>query len=271
MNSDEENNIQDKIDLYLNNTMSDSERLLFEKQLEENIHLKEQVLIQKSIAEVIFDNDMSHVKDNVKVDELASIKNSLQSENYKTHASSIELASQAYVKRKQRNRFLYVSSIAAAILIFASILLFPKEQSLDDLYAEYADWNQLTSYIEQSNIQSEFAKGEILYTSKKYLEAIQFFETYRTNKNNNLYAASLMYLGASYFGNNNEVKAIEIYDILINSDSYDSSKGHWYKLLIYLKQKDLEKIKETLEIIISNSNNYKHKQAIEIQKNFEAQ
>ncbi len=266
MNSGEENNIQDKIDLYLNNAMSDSERLFFEQQLEEDIHLKEQVLIQKSIAEVIFDNDLSHVKDPIKVEELANIKETLQSQDYKTHTENIELASQVYTKRKQRNRFLYVSSIAAAILIFASILLFPQKQSLDDLYTEYADWNQLTSYIEQSNIQSEFAKGEILYTSKKYPEAIQFFETYRTNKNNNLYAASLMYLGASYFGNNNDTKAIEIYDILINSDSYDSSKGHWYKLLIYLKQKNTDKIKKTLEIIISHPNNYKHQQALEIQK-----
>jgi tetratricopeptide (TPR) repeat protein len=266
MNSNEENNIQERIDLYLNDTMAASERLLFEKELKENPSLREEVLLQKSISEVIFDNDFSHIEDSSKAEELAEIKKTLQREDYKEYTSNIENASRTYMKRKQNKRLLYFSSIAAAILISVSVLLFPKEQSFDELYAEYADWDQLTSYVEQSNLQNEFAKGEILYTSKKYTEAIQFFETYRKNKNNNLYAPSLMYLGASYFGNDNDTKALEIYDILIDSDSYDSSKGYWYKLLIYLKQKDTEQIKKTLETILSHPNYYKHQLAVEIDK-----
>ena len=47
MNSNEEIEIQHKIDLYLSNTMSESERLSFEEQMESNADLKEMVLLQK--------------------------------------------------------------------------------------------------------------------------------------------------------------------------------------------------------------------------------
>ena len=63
MNSNEEIEIQHKIDLYLSNTMSESERLSFEEQMESNADLKEMVLLQKSIGEVLFENEFDHIKD----------------------------------------------------------------------------------------------------------------------------------------------------------------------------------------------------------------
>lgn len=266
MNSNEENTIQSKIDSYLNDTMSKSERLLFEEEMNTNSDLKEDVLLQKGISETLFDYNLSHIKDTAKEEELASIKKTLQKEVYQNRIKNIEKVASLYEKKKQKKKLLYAGSVAAIFLIFISFLLFPKQDSLESLYAEYANWNELTSYAEQSDTQNAFAKGEFLYKDKKYSEAIQFFEAYTKNQNNKLYAAGLLYLGASYFANDNPKKAIETYDILINTDSYDSSKGHWYKLLIYLKQKEAQQVEIMLETILKNPNNFKYQQALKIKK-----
>lgn len=266
MNSSEEHTIQKKIDSYLNNTMSIDERLLFEQEMKDNIDLKEDVLLQKSISEVVFNHNLSHIEDPSKDQELATIKKTLEKENYQNYNRNIEKAASVYSKKKGKRKFLYVGSIAAAVLVFIAVLLVPNEASFETIYAEYSNWNELTSYVEQSESQDEFPKGELLYKEKKYTEAIQFFETYTEDPNTTLYAAGLTYLGASYFKENHYDKAIKTYDVLIHSDSYDNSKGYWYKLLIYLKQKDVAQVKATIQIILSDQNNYKYKTVLEMKK-----
>ncbi|WP_299210211.1 tetratricopeptide repeat protein [uncultured Dokdonia sp.] len=266
MNSSEEHTSQKKIDSYLNNTMSTSDRLLFEKEMKNNADLKEDVLLQKSISEVIFNHHVPHIEDSSRDQELAIIKKTLEKEAYQKYNRNIEKAASIYSGKSKKRKFFYFGSIAATVLVFIAVLLFPNEASFETLYAEYSNWDELTSYVEQSESQDEFPKGELLYKEKKYAEAIQFFETYIKDTDTTLYAAGLMYLGASYFKEGDYEKAIETYDVLIHSDSYDNSKGYWYQLLIYLKQKDESKVKATIQIILSDQNNYKYNTVLEMEK-----
>ena len=202
MNSDEAHIIQDKIDSYLNNTMSDAERIRFEQDIEIDADLKESVLLQKSISETIFNNDLSHIEDFSTSKGIDSIHQTLKTEQYKTHIKTIEEAASVYSKKTQKKRFLYLGAAAAAILIFISVLLLPKQNTADALYAEYSNWDELTSYTEQNDLQLTFSKGELLYNTKKYDEAITFFEDYTVDNTNEFYSAGLIYLGASYFKTN---------------------------------------------------------------------
>ena len=266
MNSNDEHIIQKKIDSYLNDTMSIAERLLFEEEMNTNANLKEDVLLQKTISETLFNQNLSHVEDASRDEELATIKSTLQQEAYQNRIRNIKEVASLYEKKKQKKKFVYFGAIAALLLIFITLFLFPKQDSFETLYAEYSDWEELTSYVEQNTAQNEFSKGELLYNDKKYTEAIQFFEAYTKDQHTKLYAPGLLYLGASYFANDNSEKSLEIYDILINTDSYDSSKGHWYKLLIYLNQKDVQQVKATLEVILRNPSNYKYQEALKIKQ-----
>jgi len=266
MSSSEEYTIQKKIDSYLNNTMPIAERLLFEQEMKTNADLKEDVLLQKSISEVVFNHDLSHIEDPSKDQELATIKKTLEKESYQNYNRSIEKAASIYSEKRKKRKFFYFGPIAAVVLVFIAVLLFPKENSFESVYAEYSNWDELTSYVEQSGSQDEFSKGELLYKEEKYTEAIQFFEMYTKDTDTALYAAGLLYLGASYFKEGHYDKAIETYDILIHSDSYDNSKGYWYQLLIYLKQKDVSQVKATIEIILSDQSNYKYNAVLEMEK-----
>lgn len=266
MNPSDEHTIQKKIDSYLNNTMPTSERLLFEQEMKNNADLKEDVLLQKSISEIAFDHRLSHIEDSSREEELATIKKTLEKESYQNYNRNIEKVASVYFGKKKKRKFLYFGPIAAVVLIFIALLLFPNETSFETVYAEYSNWDELTSYVEQSESQNEFSKGELLYKEKKYTEAIQFFETYVKDTDTTLYAAGLLYLGASYFNEGYYDKAIKTYDTLIHSDSYDNSKGHWYQLLIYLNQKDALQVKATIQIILSDQNNYKYNTVLEMEK-----
>lgn len=267
MNSSEEYSIQKKIDSYLNNTMSTTERLLFEQEMKNNAALKEDVLLQKSMSEIVFNHDLSHIEDPSKDQELAAIKKTLEKESYQQYQRNIKKVASVYSSKRKKRIFFYFGSIAATALVLVTVLLVPNDPSFETIYAEYSNWDELTSYVEQSESQNEFSKGEFLYKEKKYTQAILFFERYTKDPNTTLYAAGLLYLGASYFKEGNYEKAIETYDALIHSDSYDNSKGYWYQLLIYLKQEDTSQVKATIQIILSDQNNYKYNTVLEIEKN----
>jgi hypothetical protein len=265
MSSEEELDIQRKIDLYLSNAMTASERRLFEQQMNEDSKLREEVLVQKSIAERLFDGDVNHISNTLHDKELAEVKNTLQSDSYQEHQKHIALVGQVYQKRKQRRKRWLSGTVATILLLISSVFWFPSQPSYESLYATYADWNEITSYIEQSDVNN-FAKGELLYRDKNYREAILFFESFTKDTSAKMYAPGLLYLGASYVGNNELTKALTAFDQLIQSDSYDRSKGYWYKLLIYLKQENTTEIENTLELILQDSSNFNYQKALKIRE-----
>ncbi len=267
MSSSEELKIQQKIDMYLKNTMSESERLLFEKQMESDLDIKEQVLLQKSIGEVLFDKEFLHIPDNAKEEEIDDVASTLQNPTYQEHQKHIASVSKTYQKKQRRKKLWYFSSAAAVLLIISSVLFYTSSTSYKDAYMQYADWTEITSYVEQ-NETTDFAKGELLYRNQKYTEAIPFFENYIIDSNQKLLAPGLMYLGASYFHNGEIEKALQAFDQLINSNSYDRSKGYWYKLLVYLHQEDKEGINKMLLLILQDSSNFNYQKAEEIKASF---
>lgn len=260
MNSDKEIDIQQKIDLYLSNAMSESDRIEFEVQLQSDASLMEQMLLQKSIAETLFDKEFDHIADESTKAALEQIRSTLETEPYQEHQKQIADVAQIYQKRRQQKRRWFIGVAAAVLLVASAVFWFPRKPSYESLYAEYADWTELTSYTEQ-NDTNEFAKGERLYKKGLYSQAIEFFDNFTQDKNNTLYAPGLLYLGASYAGNNQPNKALDEFDKLIQSNSYDRSKGYWYKLLIYLQQENTSEVENTLELILKDPANFNYKKA----------
>lgn len=254
---------QHKIDLYLNNTMSASERLVFEQEMSEDSDLREEVLLQKSIAEKLFDQIFDHITDDSTAEEVSAVKKKLLSDEYQAHQHHIASVANAYQKKKRQKRTWLIGAAAAVLLLISSILWFPSKSSYESLYAEYANWTELTSYTEQSD-SNHFGDGERLYREQEYAKAIQFFEKFTKDSSQKLYAPGLLYLGASYVGNEELENALITFDRLIQSNSYDRSKGYWYKLLVYLKQGDRNNVDATLELILNNANNFNYQAAAKI-------
>lgn len=270
MDSNSENSIQIKIDLYLSDSMSASERLLFEKKIEEDDQLKEAISLQKSIGDVLFTEDWPIIDQKLNKKELDTINDIFQKEEYRKNYENIKIVGQEYSKAGQKKssirKWTYFSAAAAILLILVSVFVFPQKNNTKAIYSKYANWDELTSYAEQGSSAQKFTSGEVFYKEKRYQEAIVVFKGYVAHSESSLYSAGLIYLGASYFGLENYDLAIETFDHLANSNAYDRSKGHWYKLLVYLKQEDQLNIRNTIQVILRERNSYNYDKALEISK-----
>ncbi len=269
MNSNQEDKMQEIIESYLNDVMSKEERTAFEDKMQEDKALKEEVLICKALQESFNENDWHKLDRDEET--LKTMKGNLRSSEFQNLSKMIRETEQTYLKTKSRKpklsrRYAYLG-IAASIILFISIVFpFMFNNTLGDYYNEYEDWGDIPSMTEKG------AEGvlniETLYASKKYGEIISYYET-NTEATDVLEPYSLMKVGFSYFHNDQYKEALETFDVLIKLDSLESSRGYWYKLLVYLKEENAMKAKETLSIIISNKNNHNYKEAVVLSKKME--
>lgn len=268
MNSNQDDSMQKLIDAYLNNTLSKDEKIAFEKQMQTDPTLKEDLSIYKTMQESFNENDW-HIPNKDKHKEaLLEIKKELKSEPLQQISQHIKNAEQQYFEevntQKVKPKRFYTLAIAASILLCISIglpFLFAND-SLEDHYNTYQDWDNIPSLTEKGtdNTASEI---ETLFNAKDYKGIIKYYEEEVTK--DTLHPYSLLKVGSAYFYNGNYNIALDIFDAFIGLNTIDSSRGHWYKLLVYLKQDNKVKVEETLKIISSNKANYNYKEAVKIE------
>lgn len=254
---------QEEIDTYLQNTLSKEALISFEKKMQENTLFKEEVLLYKSLQQSFNKNDWNSTN-NTKLDNFQSIKNNLKSEEFQDISKNIRAVENTYLNtNKSKKSTFYKLAMAASILVFLAIGL-PSlfNNSLNDYYNEYENWNEIPSLTEKGT-QNEAQKIEELYASKNYNALITLYET---NIDKEYHDYNLMQIGHTYTVLENTEKAIQVFDKLIASKKLSSSKGHWYKLLIYLKLHDKVKIKQQLDVILQDENNYKYEEALYLAK-----
>ncbi len=167
-------------------------------------------------------------------------------------------------KLKKKNKTIFFSLVAASFtLLILSTLFFYQNTDLDALYKQNIALNELPSFVTRDveNSQKKLIKAEKLFKQKNYKEAINnFTQEYRSNKtNSNIF----IYLAIAYIELSKYEKAENILDTLIKSDLIDAEKGYWYKSLLYIKSKQVDKAKKTLQKIVDNSL-YKKEEAIEL-------
>lgn len=268
MNLNQDDNMQDRIDAYLNNTLSKKEREVFKKELEVNPKLKEELYIYKALQESFNENDWHSLDKNKYQEDLLKLKKELKSKENQDISETLRNVEQQYFKdsKKQNNkpkRF-YNLAIAASVLLLVSLSLpfIFNNDGLEDYYNTYQDWEAIPSLIEKGTTDNTDLKIETLFEEKDYKGVINYYEQEVTKST--LHPYSLLKVGNAYFYENNYKKAINMFDAFIALNTIDSSRGHWYKLLVYLKQDNVTKVEEMLDIISSNKANYNYKKASEI-------
>ncbi|PHS08575.1 MAG: hypothetical protein COA88_06320 [Kordia sp.] len=268
MNSNKEDKMHEMIDAYINDMMSLKDKLSFESRMEADEILKEEVFIYMSLKESFNEKDWHTLDKRSHGEALQNIKKELKSATLQNVSINVKKAEEEYYnvinkKLNKRKKFYFVA-IAASFLLFASINLpyLLGNDSLEDHYNNYADWEGIPSLIEKGD---EVAIIEKLYESKDYNAITSHYEIMQ-NGSETFHAYSLLKVGASYFFNGNYNEALQVFDVFIQLDTIASSRGNWYKLLVYLKQDNKRKTQETLNVILSNKNNYNYKQALKIKK-----
>ncbi|MCB0374330.1 MAG: tetratricopeptide repeat protein [Sinomicrobium sp.] len=248
------NDTHEKIEAYLNDTMSIADRADFEKELNNNPELAEEVEINRQMLLNYDEYAWGFFPKNSRNPDARAVENYLNSEEARVLSDTISLAKDRYKAQNssiRRKTFFYYAAASVVILLLAGNF-FINVDTPESLYNDYRNWETLPSQVDRGKTTTTLSRGEQLFKQKKYAEAIAVFETYREEHGAALSPQTLMYLGASYIESGQYGKAMTTFDQLLNSNTLDSESAYWYKALTYLKQGDKEKAKLQLEFILLN-------------------
>ncbi len=267
-----DNSIYDQIEAFISEKMSEDEKRLFESKIQSDNELKKEVDLHRSLKIAINDKKW-HLTENVKDnDEFNQIKSIRRSKKYTDIESSIGEAGDQYfeneMKSKRYKAWMYYVGAAVAIACIAFFInYYSGNQSTNALYAEYSNWNDLPSLTVQNENENILAEGERLFLATEYDKAVIIFSN--ALRDISLQGQSpdpyvLSYLGASYLELNDYESALLTFDQLLNSNTIDSSKGYWYKAMVYLKHGNKQKVGEQLKLILQSERNFNFQKAKEL-------
>ena len=256
--------LRKKIDAYVEGKLNPEEVRLFENEIKLNSELKEEISLSKEILNYLSNSkeDDLEIPDNEYHQKLRSFFNS---DEAKTLENTLLKVRQEYHKKRKPNRKNYRAIAAVLILLIVSTIgyLTFNRTSKETLFDQYYSNKDLPSTIQRNNEQTDFTKGVIKFEQKEYANALVYFEKYKsqTKKYN---TALLLYTGVTNMQLGEYEAALTDFDSVISSGSIDYSKGLWFKALTYIKVKDIENAKITLNVVLEKQSNFKFKEAQEL-------
>ena len=255
---------QEEIERYLHNQMDRNELSIFEKQINSDKQLKEDVLLQIAIHDSFDDNSIGYDQNIYDIDLINKIKIKLKTGELKTVSNFIRKSTLKHKNKKIIKLATKLITSIAAIFLITFMIHYNSQKNYQSFYIENADWNNLPSLVEKGDNNSNISQIESLYDSQNYKQIISLIN------DNNKDPYQLIYKGVSYVKLNDFINATITFDKLINTNSLESSRGYWYKLLIYLNQNKLDDAKEILSKILQNKENYNYKKALELSNKLKA-
>ncbi len=255
----------DIIERYLRKEMTPEEQTLFEKNIEEDPNLKEQIALYIALYSVPENDDWFEFKgDSNIVKKEASLFRSQETLAFSGRLKKFRDTTNPKQKKKIFN--IQLLSTVAAVIIIAIFIFYPKNYDPSSLFEEYHNWDELPSYVSKGDSNSDTHKElELLFRAKEYQNIITQSSTLDASVYE-LDQQAILFVGVAHIELNQYEKALKIFDSLLQSNSIDAHKGHWYKALTFLKQENKGKAIEVLEIISNNPTYYKHDEAKELLK-----
>ena len=260
-----EDSLQYKIEKYLSGAMTPNEVVAFEKLLNENPEIREELLLSEEINDHLLERRKDYdIPDNEYVGRLRSF---LKSDENKEIQQTITNIGKEYSVNSSKSRrsgaLMIAASIAAIVFVSLGYWIFGGSVSSEELYVQYYASEDLPSIVKRDGDVSILEKGVVAFQDGKYEEAITFFESYK-EKGGDLDPSVFLYTGAAYSEMGNIEQSAENFDHIIQSNSLDASKGLWFKALMYLKANEPNKAKTILEKIASAPSYFNYEKAQEL-------
>lgn len=228
------------IDDYIRGTLSQSDRLNFEKALAKNPRLQLKVRICKELHDSTEESDINVLRAKLSIAQLNSIGD-----------------------QKRFRKILYASAAACfAIIMVTSISLLSTKPKHEELFASHFKAYQLIGETRSSGIESKNSLSTIAkmyYDKKQYDIAIADLTTYLELNPNDIQAK--LVLASAYLETNNAHLAETILEGLLADDVEVHYKeiGKWYLALTILKQGRVDDVKEILTEIEKENGFYSAK------------
>lgn len=199
----------ERIEAYLNQYMNAEERLAFERELDADELLRNEVALQRRLvaAAEVFSHPVAST-------------------------ASIESAPVASV-RKIRSWMWYAASVAVVLLVVW--VYNRKAQTADKLFADYfIPDTGLPVVMSGGEADYDFYDGMVSYKEEDYNRAIVIWkELYKKQASNDTLR---YYMGVAYLNSNNPEAIPHLLAVAENEESSWKTKATWYLALAYLKE-----------------------------------
>jgi len=257
--------LQLKIEQYVSGSMSELEAKDFEQLMAESDALNTAVNLSKKFnAHLSGTVDDSAASKNEYTKELRFFLESEEAQELKEKLHTIQLERRLPHLRTKRRRVAFIAAAAAAIFVVSAIgLLFQAETGPDQLFATYYTANDLPFVITRGTSNALLERGATAFYDQEYTNALGYFEQYEASTEEPEIALHL-YKGVALMQLERYYAAIEEFEIVIDSDSVDATKGFWFKAMAYLKSGDVTNAEYVLKDIASHVWYYNHEKAKEL-------
>lgn len=220
----------DKIDLYLDGQLKDSELEEFKHQLEHDQQLKAEVKLQQEINESISDDEVYYLRQKLTL----------------------------LISQTSRKRILVraLSGVAAGLILILSFFSITNSPSPSKAYAEYytpyeTDLN--TRSADNSLLGLNFAYK--LYSEGEYNTAYELLSNYNSENYNNISAKYYQALCAIELDMSTEAEQ-NLLEVLNDGDYAYTLHAKWYLSMLYLKSERFDDAEVYLEDLSSDQNFY---------------
>ncbi|QQS50600.1 MAG: tetratricopeptide repeat protein [Bacteroidota bacterium] len=230
------------IERYLQQEMSPAEKVWFEKELQGNSLLQDELLFYRKVNQVLAEKELVDFK--------------LQLDAIHREIIQTSVGGQHYIRQYRKKINLLAGSVMAASVVLS--LYFPNrkisDQNLYNRYFEPASFS--VSYRDASEQDRMLKEAMQLYESKQYSEAISHFEKIMIIEPNK-YGINL-YAGIAHMELAQYPQAILRFNTILTQDYGPfSESASWYLGLCYLYSNEKTKAKNLFEGLMQSDGYYK--------------
>jgi tetratricopeptide (TPR) repeat protein len=240
----QEMNYSRYVDRYLEGVMKNAERIWFEKELDGNTELQQEINLQRKLNTVIADKDTLALQKQM---------NNIHRKIYGQIIPDFNVA-------KSMKNALYISVGVVAVLAISAIFIVKNysTSSTQNIYAQYYKPAAISMSFRSSGdvLNNDLRSAMTLYDNKKYEGAIQIFENILKEDDSRI--GLNLYSGISHMEIKQYAEANAQFKRIIDqkANSFVES-AQWYMALCYLKTDKKDKAKEIFAGIANNGVYYK--------------
>ena len=252
------------IDDYLAARMTPSQREQFAQRLATDSHLQQELQFRQELYTMMGSKDWPLADSEANSAAVKAIRDELNSGALKDASHHIKLAAASYIEKKSRPKlgiqpWVSIALVAASV---ALVFILTQNNSFADYYNDYHSWDDLPSMVEKGS-QNLLVQGELLFNEGNFQEVVHHYEAAYSN-DQVWHPNALLYTAAAYEELAQYDKAHLVYDRLIDSDALESSRGLWFKAMLYLKQEDRRNCLRILKLITADPSSYNYSKAKEL-------
>ncbi len=241
-----QNELFEKIELYLHNQLEGEELRRFEEQLKNDEELQQQVLLYKTI-----DSEMR--QKTAGSDEEEKLKKTL-SDLHRKYFNRDDTTKVVAIQK--RRRWLFAAAAVLLLLIAGAYWYFFADTTKDNetLYTQYAVYEPLSSQRGSKDSSLMLQNAIAAYNNKQFNEALTSLTAHLHTDSSDaelMLAKSICLTETGHYE-----EAIAGFDRLAEKNEIFKYQALWYKALAYLKQNDKAGCKQLLESIPPGADTY---------------